>query len=245
MSEDKQFLFTSAACVTVMVITIYVLRSRYLEGLKQIHETEYRNRILKSDGVRMCSGMYFRCDVCQNQIHENRYVCWDCDENQETFDLCEKCRSIHPPEHRVRKCKHALIEIEESKCSAERLISIFEQYEERKCFGKRLSLDQKPYENEVANSLGDFEWISYGEVGTRAKSISAYLQSNRLKLNLADKSYIGICGKNSVDWYCSDYAICLMGRFLFYRIFPSSSPLLSSEERPIIYKYIRTYFFVQ
>lgn len=227
--NNKNLIIASAACVSI-VSTLYVLRTRYLLGLEEIYETASRKRILQSDGVRMCSGIHFRCDVCHEQIkeNENRYTCWDCDENQETYDLCQKCYPLHPQNHNLKKCKHSTLEISESQSSAERLVSIFDQYEERKCFGIRkkilnqvssekgeINTEDNQSNNIQEYTYGKYEWISYGEVGSRAKAISAYLRRHKSALNIVDKPYFGICGKNSVDWYCSDYAICFAGIYNF------------------------------
>lgn len=144
--------------------------------------------------------MSFFCDDCRASIVApySRFVCWTCDENQETFDLCESCAATHP--HPVRKCKHTVVSIKDRDltCAAEKLFQIFEIYNERKCLGSRFRLQN--------GDFGDFKWMSYGEVGLKAQLISAYLQNN-----FKAGSMIGVCGKNSEDWYISEYAIVLGG----------------------------------
>lgn len=74
------------------------------------HHEELREYVLSGD--RLVRGkMEYACDVagekCYGHIRENvqRYVCWSCDDDQTSYDICEDCLHLHPKDHHITKAK--------------------------------------------------------------------------------------------------------------------------------------------
>jgi hypothetical protein len=164
-------------------------------------EKQARKQILVSDGIRVCSGFFYRCNACKQPIADQglRFTCWECDEalGLQCYDVCAPCITRH--QHRLRACTFASYLIKEAACASERLEIIFDMYEERKCLGWRDSL------------AAPYRWISYGEVGEQMKTVSTYLQRNLATLLTPQTRFVGLCGKNSLQWYVADYAMVHAG----------------------------------
>eukprot|EP01119_Soliformovum_irregulare_P026028 TRINITY_DN979_c1_g1_i2.p1 TRINITY_DN979_c1_g1~~TRINITY_DN979_c1_g1_i2.p1 ORF type:complete len:318 (+),score=74.98 TRINITY_DN979_c1_g1_i2:3-956(+) len=147
------------------------------------------------------------CDRCSNGIKMGswRYNCCECSD----FDLCEKCyrkeKNDHAHGHRLQPIqvvkgihpKHLI-----RATTAQTFEALFYRYGRRQAFGTRI-VNQD-------GTLGDFEWTTYQQVGSRARDFASGLRYI-FGPQKEDLIFGSICAENRLEWFLTDIAMIYQG----------------------------------
>ncbi|KAH3744291.1 ATP/NADPH-dependent carboxylic acid reductase [Pelomyxa schiedti] len=152
--------------------------------------------------MRELAGEYW-CNECKNEIKgSRRYHCTECSR----YDLCESCQAIGVhPEHWVvleASLPEDLAAVVSSQDTFVTMLwSALQSYANRPCLGIRKILSD-------GSVTPGFEWKTYEQIRQQTERLSYGLL---VKLSLAHGTRMGICGKNSIEWFVTDMAVMFCG----------------------------------